>query len=566
VQIKAGSTQHIAFNCDVFALDGAPTFTALSYTWGDEERTQQIELQGKSLLITKNLESFLLEAKRRMEVSAGDSLDKQGWNGGWLWIDSMCINQSDVKEKSVQVAMMKDIYESAQTVISWLGEMDEDSELGMEYILDFDYFREKRSSSSPKKFSQDAMPFDVWCIQRDRWLKSIQYLISRSYWRRIWVVQEATTPKQPYHSLVWCGAYTDSFETFMKTAEFLTRVSMVDDLPGMLHDASTDALRSLISLRILRKESPSLMDLQYLLPYVQRFDSTDPRDKIFGLLSMASSNITSLAADYAAEADDIYTDLACQLIEKGWTLDVLGFCGVSGDFDLPSWVPDWTATGRPTPFLRHTLNTSGSLERLYHATDDTTFDGFIDKEEGTLYASGFEFDALEWTSVPRYFNSGQDNDIAHHWAVSALGMWSKYITGCTRQEALAHVLCADVKEFTQDPRRYSLLGKRPSFIPLPEHDDHLGIFAYPDPKIRDATMQRLLFFTGKGYMGLAPFTAQVGDKVCLLEGAQFPIILRPNGDSWVVVGESYSHGIMDGEGWDEMMSEGDSGLESFEIR
>jgi hypothetical protein len=208
--------------------------------------------------------------------------------------------------------------------------------------------------------------------------------------------------------------------------------------------------------------------------------------------------------------------------------------------------------------------TSGSLERLYHATDDTTFDGFID-EEGTLHASGFEFDALEWTSVPRYFNSGRDNDIAKYWTVYALGMWSKYITGCTRQEALAHVLCADVKEFKEDPWGYSLLGKRPSFIPLHEHDYHLGIFADPEPKIRDATMQRLLFFTGKGYMGIAPFTARVGDKVCLLEGAQFPIILRPNGDSWVVVGESYIHGIMDGEGWDEMMFEGDSSLESFDI-
>lgn len=145
-------------------------------------------------------------------------------------------------------------------------------------------------------------------------------------------------------------------------------------------------------------------------------------------------------------------------------------------------------------------------------------------------------------------------------------MWSKYITGCTRQEALAHILCADVKEFNEDVSRCSLLGKRPSFIPLPEHDDHLAIFAFPDPKIRDATMERRLFFTGKGYIGLAPFTAQVGDKVCLLEGAQFPIILRPNGDYWVVVGESYIHGIMDGEGWDEMMSEGDSSLESFEIR
>ncbi|KAK7211997.1 hypothetical protein V2G26_019175 [Clonostachys chloroleuca] len=349
----------------------------------------------------------------------------------------------------------------------------------------------------------------------------------------------------------------------------MTRLSMVDGLPGALHGASTGTLRALVSLRILRKESSNFMDLHYLLPYVQKFDSTDPRDKIFGLLSMVSSNITSLVPDYTTAVHDVYTDLACQLIEKGGTLDVLGFCGVSGNIDnLPSWVPDWTANHGPTPFLRHTLHSSGSLDKLYHATGDTTFHGYINKEEGTLHASGFEFDVVEWTSVPGYVNSGRDNDIANHWTVAALGRWSKYITGCTRQEALAHVLCADVKDFNEDPSGYSLLGKRSSFLRLPDHDDHLGIFADPDPNIRDATMRRLLFFTVKGYMGLAPLTAQVGDKVCLLKGAQFPIILRPNGDHWIVVGESYIHGIMDGEGCDEMTSGGDCNLESkgFEIR
>jgi hypothetical protein len=121
----------------------------------------------------------------------------------------------------------------------------------------------------------------------------------------------------------------------------MMRVSIVDGLPGKLQDASTDALRALISLRILREESPTLMDLQYLLPYIQRFNSTDPRDKIFGILSMVSSNITSLIPDYNGKTEDIYIDLACELVEKGGTLNTLGFCGVaSGDLDLPSWVPD----------------------------------------------------------------------------------------------------------------------------------------------------------------------------------------------------------------------------------
>jgi hypothetical protein len=45
LEIKIGSTQHIALDCDVFALDEAPTFAALSYASNHQARTQQIELQ-----------------------------------------------------------------------------------------------------------------------------------------------------------------------------------------------------------------------------------------------------------------------------------------------------------------------------------------------------------------------------------------------------------------------------------------------------------------------------------------------------------------------------------------
>lgn len=128
VQLTAGPLQHIVLQLGVFALRMAPPFTALSYTWGGEERSQPINIEGKSCHITPNLQSFLWEAKRRIEVSAAtEARDRNNWNGGWLWIDSICIDQSNTEEKSVQVGMMKDIYESAGTIISWLRELDEDA-------------------------------------------------------------------------------------------------------------------------------------------------------------------------------------------------------------------------------------------------------------------------------------------------------------------------------------------------------------------------------------------------------------------------------------------------------
>ncbi|KAM3077566.1 hypothetical protein ACMFMG_006902 [Clarireedia jacksonii] len=555
VQLEIGYSQHISLGLCVCTLETAQPCTALSYTWGGEVRSQLIELQGTAFRITPNLEAFLLEAKRRIEaLSTNKELDEKRWNGGWLWVDSICIDQSNPLERNAQVAMMKNIYERAHTIISWLGKLDDEAKLGMEYV--FEFMHEPPNQSS--KFSSDIMPEKEWKLLREKAIQATNKIISRSYWTRVWIIQEATTPKESCHSLVWCGSYTDDFESFTNSAEQIIRLSMIDGLPGKLHNVSTDALRGLISIRGMRQNhiATDIIDPYLLLPYAHTFDATDSRDKIFGLSSLVpEQGLRFIVPDYNANAHDIYFRVACNLIQSDRRLDILGFCNTTvGDFDLPSWVPDWTSTHMPKPFLRRTLDDSLQLRSLYNAANNTEFDGSIDEDNGVLYTSGFEFDAVSWLAIPRFDKLERDHDIALNWQIAALAPWSKYITGCTRQEALAHTVCADAACFSDD-LAYSLLGKRFASVPVPDHDDDLGIFAWPIPSVRDSTVQRFLFFTNKGYMGLAPYTTSVGDKVCLLKGAQFPIILREDDDDWILIGESYVHGIMDGEGWQKMLSD-----------
>jgi hypothetical protein len=52
-----------------------------------------------------------------------------------LWVDTICINQSDNDEKSHQVAMMLDIYRNADRVYIWLGESTVDSDYILEWSL-----------------------------------------------------------------------------------------------------------------------------------------------------------------------------------------------------------------------------------------------------------------------------------------------------------------------------------------------------------------------------------------------------------------------------------------------
>jgi hypothetical protein len=56
------------------------------------------------------------------------------------------------------------------------------------------------------------------------------------------------------------------------------------------------------------------------------------------------------------------------------------------------------------------------------------------------------------------------------------------------------------------------------------------------------------FISKKGYIGMAPEFANPGDAICIIFGAIAPYILRRHPDKrYELMGETYVHGIMDGE-------------------
>ena len=50
-----------------------------------------------------------------------------------------------------------------------------------------------------------------------------------------------------------------------------------------------------------------------------------------------------------------------------------------------------------------------------------------------------------------------------------------------------------------------------------------------------------------GHVGLGVSTCEPGDLVCILLGCSTPMIFRAKGEAFVLVGEAYLHGFMDGE-------------------
>jgi len=85
-----------------------------------------------------------------------------------MWVDAICINQVDQKEKEDQIPLMAEIYAKARRVVVWLGEAGGDSDQALEEIR---RAGEKSASLLGAESSKEA----------------IRQLLERPWFQRIWV-------------------------------------------------------------------------------------------------------------------------------------------------------------------------------------------------------------------------------------------------------------------------------------------------------------------------------------------------------------------------------------------
>jgi hypothetical protein len=89
------------------SLNDSPVIYALSYVWGNPTITKNILVNGKRFSATTNLVAPL-------EMLAAE-VDTQMY----FWVDSICINQSDIGERNAEVRMMSSIFAQASLVLAW---------------------------------------------------------------------------------------------------------------------------------------------------------------------------------------------------------------------------------------------------------------------------------------------------------------------------------------------------------------------------------------------------------------------------------------------------------------
>lgn len=131
-------------------------FDALSWCWGLQSEESWISIRKDGTRYAKAVRSDLVSALRALRHHEHDR---------FLWIDAICIDQSNFRERNHQVEMMADIYNKADCVRVWLGNPTESSNLAIRFIKKevlqlqhFDELCESKEASAKCTYSCCANP------------------------------------------------------------------------------------------------------------------------------------------------------------------------------------------------------------------------------------------------------------------------------------------------------------------------------------------------------------------------------------------------------------------------
>lgn len=272
-------------------LEDHSSYDALSYVWGEPDLTKSLLIDGQELHISKNLHDILLQ----LRCSDRNRV---------LWIDAICINQNDDNEKGQQVAMMGQIYQQAENVLCWLGELSTHRLWALKYFQGL-------ADDAPRYLKPDQVAH-MWIILEDELLPGVdvnpvvedateahvEAIYTSDWFTRLWVVQELALARNPK---ILCGAYEMRWEDFeLATRVLASCIRKISPSPKQLR--SIDKAWSVICLRgryclNMRSVDSKPITLQIDQPWsvgriawdMRDKKCKDDKDRVYALLSLTAS-------------------------------------------------------------------------------------------------------------------------------------------------------------------------------------------------------------------------------------------------------------------------------------
>lgn len=393
-------------------LDGNVAYDALSYAWGDPNITLPITIDGLPFQVTVNLESGLRHLRLPTEPRT-------------IWIDAICIHQTNLEERGHQVRRMGSVYANARNVLVWLGPATDDSDLAMEIIDRGIWDRIVRV----ERLEEPRVPFleEFGSVRR---LKAITKFFARAWWRRGWIIQEVRERGKPRENvLVHCGHLQKPWKDIVSAMSSLSNYGWLIKQERVERPAMELLNYLSCPLFLTRGLSHEAGSFESWLAKLRSFETTEPKDKfwIACLLSRDSPSFSYLEPKYQWSWRETFIFIVRYLLKCWEDLTVLEYCSETVS-DLPSWVPDWRSTG-PDPRSHWQFRACRNSEIFFEIIDDSS-----------LHVKGFHLDSIKKFSVfPNYLKP-----LCSELKQEAAAIGSTYeITGESSKKALIRVAFAD---------------------------------------------------------------------------------------------------------------------------
>jgi hypothetical protein len=348
-QFIASGEQSLFITIHHASLEEVRGAVAFSYCWGDPNVKKAVFANGKLLYIP----STLWRALRRQYPQSGHSTfslpgsredDRPG--AAIFWADAICINQDNVLEKNHQIPLMGAIYSQARQVLVYVNEASN----SLATLLYMQMITEAAENHDPWTVVSDDIISQE--LSRVDW-NAVQEFFTQAVFRRSWVIQEivlATNITICYGTtrlkLDHIQACLDAIRSnHIRPANSVLGVTPQTKEELQLMESGVQQLFSLARVKSSRLEGNPMAFMEVLRRF-RGANATDPRDKVYSLLSLAPEKYKSgLVLDYSASntVADVYKQLARCAIEARELESLLLNAGISQTVaGLPTWVPDWS--------------------------------------------------------------------------------------------------------------------------------------------------------------------------------------------------------------------------------
>jgi len=364
-------------------LHEAPVYEALSYCWGEPKKRLSIFCNGIPFATTSNLESALRHLRRESEERV-------------LWIDAICINQEDNNEKEQQVRIMGDVYRKASQVVVWLGTAGDDSTLVFELCrrhkegslvdLDPNHTHDGSPADSRTRIFKASLTDESGQLS---WVHALEMLggrgklerfLDRPWWGRVWVIQEVCLAAKV---TVLCGDASINWDDLRAGVRAILCQPSGGTMRRMAFHLVTTMLESRRPDSEWRQSGPFAGEPTVAL--LNRFrwsHATDPRDKVYALLSLCQTGPgqPAINIDYRSDTEGCYRDASLAIMAATGNLDILQLCRLppyKHESPFPSWIPDLSdnASTAPSAYEVRRLESPSlqlRLDRVVHDVSSTS--------------------------------------------------------------------------------------------------------------------------------------------------------------------------------------------------